>query len=547
MKQHLTHPLSAAVMVLLLHATASAQSEYQEFFSAPSGDSLTGFFFYKTPDGGGYVSQSGSLPNANERLLMRVDAAGTPQWNKRIAYLSDPTYPIAGSLATTPDNGIVLWTAPNMFWLPPDSFATRRTGIKVNAQGQIEWARSYVGPEAHGAPGYYSPAELIALPDGSSVTASLWDDNDLFATDLYVMKVDASGIVQWSMVHTFPGPSALDQPSMRLAAQPDGSILVTINEIGPGNEAIRIVRISPTGQLLWEKKYVMNNSNWSVFLEGCAVHSTGKFVLCGDRTSGSLSYSFLMWFSADGELYKHRFDDAWNYIGVRKWADDGIWVMDRLLLDSSGTSVLKRLALEPPGVIGNIDHQFWPYWLTTDDDSTWIGGIYQTTDQTFGYVERKPFLMRSALDPLNGCRLHDLGGFLINYIDVPDSLLDITTDTQYTSGNITNADTAVVLIDLPLPTTYDFCTLVGVEESQAATDNISLWPDPLEQGTLLNVQATAPSDLAIFDTRGRAVLQANDQRLSRQVSTAGLAPGTYWATGNDQRGARLWSRAFVVL
>ncbi|MBK6777086.1 MAG: T9SS type A sorting domain-containing protein [Flavobacteriales bacterium] len=125
--------------------------------------------------------------------------------------------------------------------------------------------------------------------------------------------------------------------------------------------------------------------------------------------------------------------------------------------------------------------------------------------------------------------------------------MTITTDGPALPGPATYVDTAVVLVDLPLPTTYDFCSIVSVDEIEPTSDAVHLWPDPVAQGLALNIQSTIAADLTIFDTRGRVALRNNELLATRVVNTASLAKGTYMAVGCDKKGVRLWSRPFVVL
>ena len=175
-----------------------------------------------------------------------------------------------------------------------------------------------------------------------------------------------------------------------------------------------------------------------------------------------------------------------------------------------------------------------------------MAGIYRKVETQLGYVEERPFLLRSAIDPVSGCRLLPIAPAAVTYVDVPDSLMIITTEGPALPDVVTYVDTAVVLVDLPLPTTYDFCSIVSVEETEPTPDAIQLWPDPIAQGAVLNIQSTVAADLTIFDTRGRTALRNNELLATRVVNTASLAKGTYMAVGCDKKGVRLWSRPFVV-
>ncbi|MEO8069446.1 MAG: T9SS type A sorting domain-containing protein [Flavobacteriales bacterium] len=538
-----TLTLTFCIVSLMVLTTASAQTEYQEFITAPIGDSLGRFEFHKTPDGGGYIWQTAT---GLEPKIIRVDAAGVPQWVKEVHYALFPNYLFYGRLATTPDNGLVIWTSGKTVEVVPDSFSVEHIALKLTTSGQIEWAHRFVGPVVRATEGYLWEERMAAFADGSTIMASLWEYDAPYGPQLCVIKVDGSGSPLWSVVHELPYTPF--DPSGSMALADDGSVLFAIhNAMYP---ELQVLKVYPNGQQGWRKQFIMNNAQWNVWSSGIVVHPSGKFVVHGHRETG-LSYWFMMWFTPDGELYRHRFEEDENYGGARIWNDDGIW-MEEIgggwnLMDSMGTAMQGGFRVTSPGLIGNLLHGLSPRTEIIEHDSIWMSGMYQTTDQTFGYIEKKPFLVRSAIDPLSGCRLDAIAGYPINYIDVPDSLLDITTDAQFTPGTVSFADTAMMLVDLPLPTAYDFCTLVGVEESRSSEVNVDLWPDPVQSGAMLNIEGTQQADLTVVDASGRLVLRASELQTSRQVNTSGLEPGMYLATGSDQRGARLWTRHFVVL
>ncbi len=543
MRTCLNHPLSIAAAVFLqLHVVA--QTEYQEFISAPGGDTLGQVYFYKTPDGGGFLWLRDV---ASDARLIRVDAAGLPQWTKRVATTANPAIAIYGVAAATPDNGLVFCAGGVLEAVNPDSAISQRVVMKVNSVGQMEWTRRVAAPVLTHPNGWQWMNNVHVLPDGAVLIASGWFESPGEEIEFNVIKLDSDGLPLWSF--TRQDDTQITTPDTHTALLPDGSLIIASNTTN-GTESVDIMKIDVNGQMLWHKHHIMNNAPWTVWQDGMVVHPGGNFAVHGTRNTPQLYYDFIMWFTPDGELYRHRLADLTQYGVLAAWNNDGIWKQTQgayALLDSTGSSVAPGFLLESPGTFGGQVHTLGASAMHIEPDSFWMAGVYSKVTTQFGYTERRPFLMRSAIDPFSGCRLVPSTPLPIDYLDVPDSLMTITTEGPMLPGPVTHVDTALALVDLPLNTTYDFCSIVSVEETEPTPDAIQLWPDPVAQGAALNIQSTVAADLTIFDTRGRVALRNNELLATRVVNTASLAKGTYMAVGCDKKGVRLWSRPFVVL
>jgi hypothetical protein len=115
--------------------------------------------------------------------------------------------------------------------------------VKLDAQGQARWARSF------GGPGLESPRGMIARSDGSMVAAGDFEDSiDLdpgegsaehqvdAGSASFLVSLDGEGDFQWGST----------QPAIGgLAALPDGSVLVGGSQ---GRAALTLRRISPLGE-----------------------------------------------------------------------------------------------------------------------------------------------------------------------------------------------------------------------------------------------------------------------------------------------------------
>ncbi|QQR86724.1 MAG: hypothetical protein IPJ76_00430 [Flavobacteriales bacterium] len=119
-------------------------------------------------------------------------------------------------------------------------------------------------------------------------------------------------------------------------------------------------------------------------------------------------------------------------------------------------------------------------------------------------------------------------------------------DGQLGNGNTANTNTPVTVIGSTGSASVTVTVgPVGLLETNAF-DNTNPWPNPVAQGSLLNVDLRTAASLVIRDVSGRAVLQFDQPGTRWQVSTAGLSPGSYVITGQHASAGVRWSKAFVV-
>ena len=204
-----TGTLSTAVWLIKTHALGNVQwdKKYTGFSSVGS--------LVLTPDAGyamaGLISTEGY---ESDICLVKTDSAGNIEWNK--------TYVGAGndlvhSLVRAPDGGYVLAGTLNIvmpFSAESSDSEVVETGtfesveeradgtkgdvwlIKTNSSGAMLWNRTYGGAWNDEA------SSLIAMSDGGYAMAGS-TDSSWYATDLWLIKTDASGNTQWNQ--TFGG------------------------------------------------------------------------------------------------------------------------------------------------------------------------------------------------------------------------------------------------------------------------------------------------------------------------------------------------------
>jgi hypothetical protein len=118
-------------------------------------------------------------------LLLKTDVSGIVQWNRTYG---GRRFDEASALVQTRDGGFALAGSTNSYgagtydmWL-----------VKTDANGIMQWNQTYGGTDSDGA---YT---LLQTADEGFVLAGSTDSYGGDASDIWLVKTDANGVVQWA-------------------------------------------------------------------------------------------------------------------------------------------------------------------------------------------------------------------------------------------------------------------------------------------------------------------------------------------------------------
>jgi hypothetical protein len=243
-------------------------SKYLGIFSAPmksylvktnvNGDTLwtktysfmTGLSSAKQTTDGGYILagydhlsyQGGvvSLLSSNIHLA-KVDVNGDTVWTKTYANGGSAEY--AFEVQQTTDGGYILAGATNGAGAGgKDAYL-----IKTDASGIVQWTQTYGGV---GDEELYSVEQTT---DGGYVSTGYITTTGAGAKDVYVVKTDANGLVQWTQ--TYGGVS--DDEAEEIIQTIDGGYILTgyTRSFGASFYDIYVVKIDAVGTVEWTQMY----------------------------------------------------------------------------------------------------------------------------------------------------------------------------------------------------------------------------------------------------------------------------------------------------
>lgn len=227
------------------------------------GQNDKGLHVARRPGGGCFVSGQRGLEGWDAWVIV-LDNDGNEVWARTYGGSS---VDIGRSIVATADGGALLaaWTGSNN-----GDVSTPLHGVydgwlvKLDANGEIEWDRTY------GGSGVNQFNDIIRLPDGgflvlgssNSSNGDVPENNGDW--DIWLLRLDGSGEIIWS--HSYGG-SATDYGSEVVLYQgnylvvggtgsADGDVTVSYNlptNGAPHGEDGWLLMVHPSGQLLWER------------------------------------------------------------------------------------------------------------------------------------------------------------------------------------------------------------------------------------------------------------------------------------------------------
>jgi hypothetical protein len=279
----LLKPLSLA---LLVAATLPTQSAYIQ--TSPPSDTIPaigpsspfckaiggknddrGYSLIQTSDGGYAIAGATKTFGAGgyDVYVVKLDAKGNLQWTKTIG---GPDREEGNSLIQTSDGGYAIAGNTRSF----GAGGTDVYVVKLDAKGNLQWTKTI------GGPGTEEGRSLIQTSDGGYAIAGYTTSFGAGKPDVYVVKLDAEGNLQWTK--TIGGPE-LDA-GLSLTQTSDGGYAIAgpTSSFGTGGTDVYVVKLDANGNLQWTKTIGGKNDDAGLFL---IQTSDGGYAIAGGTIS----------------------------------------------------------------------------------------------------------------------------------------------------------------------------------------------------------------------------------------------------------------------
>ena len=204
--------------------------------------------------------------------LIKTNANGIVQWSKE--YGGSIGFSDKGySVRETSDGGFIITGTTESFGSGGDDVYV----LKVNAFGTVQWTTT-IG-SAGTASVMDAGREVQETNDGGFIVVGYTSAVDVNFSDVYLIKLNAAGVVQWKKTY---GGSSYDIGYTVQQTTDNGFIIgATTNSYGAGNWDAYLLKTDANGVLQWSKTYGKSGEDRAQ----CARQTPdGGFILCGRST-----------------------------------------------------------------------------------------------------------------------------------------------------------------------------------------------------------------------------------------------------------------------
>jgi hypothetical protein len=202
----------------------------------------------QTSDGGyaiaGYTGSFGA--GEWDVYVVKLDANGNLQWTKTIGGKKED---VGASLIQTSDGGYAIAGFTISFGAGEADVYV----VKLDAHGNLQWTKTIGGPKHDWS------FSLIQTSDGGYVIAGYTGSFGAGEWDVYVVKLDAKGNLQWTK--TIGGPGY--EIGFSLIQTSDGGYAIAgaTQSFGAGQLDVYVVKLNADGNLQWTKTISAKNED----------------------------------------------------------------------------------------------------------------------------------------------------------------------------------------------------------------------------------------------------------------------------------------------
>jgi len=224
--------------VYVVKLDANGNLQWTKTIGGP--ESEEGNSLIRTSDGGyaiaGYTESFGA--GEDDVYVVKLDANGNLQWTKTIG---GKKADMGTSLIQTSDGGYAIAGYTESFGAGEDDVYV----VKLDANGNLQWTKTIGGKKADAG------VSLIQTSDGGYAIAGYTKSFGAGEWDVYVVKLDANGNLQWTK--TIGGKK--EDAGRSLIQTSDGGYAIagTTQSFGAGEWDVYVVKLDANGNLQWTK------------------------------------------------------------------------------------------------------------------------------------------------------------------------------------------------------------------------------------------------------------------------------------------------------
>lgn len=274
-------------------------------------DTIDYFYDVEEAHDGGFIttglSNSYSKPGQSgaNMWLYKTDADGDFEWWNTFGALK---WELGNSISKTSDGGYILLGATYSWGVGKSDFYL----VKTYADGTLDWQDTY------GGTGSDMGLDVEQTSDDGFILVgrSLSYNTGFYGDDLYMVKTDSSGVLEWQKNY---GNADVNDAGIEVKQTPDGGYIVagfTVS-LGSGNDGY-LVKTDENGDLEWSKTY--GGLDGDMFLS-VDLTSDGGYILTGDSSDGENNVVWIVKTDANGNM-------EWEEHYLEEASSRGNWVKE---------------------------------------------------------------------------------------------------------------------------------------------------------------------------------------------------------------------------
>ncbi len=219
-------------------------------------------------------------------LLIKANSKGEKEWTKTY---EDFPFGSAQDAIQTKDNGFIVSAI-----VPKDSFANIDTLLfKIDVNGKIQWSKTI------GGSGFDILSDIKRIKNNKFILTGYTISKGNGSSDVWLIKIDENG--QILMDKTFGGFGP-DQGKSIIVTENDDYIITGWTESkGSGSSDVWVLKISSTGELIWDKTYGYEKLEWSYSIRKT---TDNGYIIAGitmSKGKGDRDY-YLLKINSDGNI-----------------------------------------------------------------------------------------------------------------------------------------------------------------------------------------------------------------------------------------------------
>ena len=522
--------MKRSTLQLLLHLFVFNTIAQSPFYTTIGGP-LSEFSLYSTvtQDGGyavvGWTTSFGA--GGWDLYLVKTSAAGELEWTRTYGGQGDE---VDCAVEQTADGGFLIAARTNSFGAGEADVYV----VKTDAKGQPEWTKTY------GGPGWDEGHSLLPTTEGGFIIAGYTGSFGAGQQDVYVIKCNATGGVEWS--RTYGGAGSERGHKIRELA--DGSYLIAGETTSPTTDYwnMFLMRIGSSGEPMWVKVY---NGNGVEFGWDVAPTNDGGYALAGFTNchGAGANDACLLKLDNVGEVQwakTYGGPERDIAISVRETNDGGLFVCGETASFGHGwddayvlrtTSVGELIWSKTYGGAGDDGAR---YGAQLADGGYYIAGFAQMQE-----AENWDFLLMRTdeMGSTQGCNESPAATIVQGHTVV-------ASDFTFSIG------TGAVVADVPANAGYGgaakACSASSIAEEGSGYVPLEIYPNPTFGPVIVtSTDASVNATLITIDVLGDQVIPPCAlQGGFASLDLSGVAPGAYLITA-ERNGRRMESRYLI--